>query len=160
MHLVIIGTPCDNETPAKIAQHTVNNKYIHISLKQAVEDIPIYLAVSDALVVPHASIRTAGTLDIAYLWYCYEKIVIVPDLPRFQDIFPSHAGLAYDPGSHLSFVQALQGAIYHRYRHTPEERSKLDMSRAWKQHAQRIQTLHGQLFQHRLYGGVSLPSTP
>jgi glycosyltransferase involved in cell wall biosynthesis len=147
LHLILVGTACDNYTSEKRLAQPNNDKHIHMIPRYENEDIAIYLAASDALVVPHTSIRAAGTLDMAYLWYSYEKIVVIPDLPRFQDVFPSHACLVYDSGSHLALVQALYDASYHTYRHTAEERNTLTVDKAWKRHAQRIQRLHKHLFQ-------------
>ena len=144
-YLIIIGSPCDNHASEKIAQQVTKHNHIHISPKQKTQAIPLYLAASDALVLPHTFSRSAGTLDMAYLWYCYEKVIIVPDLPRFQNIFPVYASLLYDPGNHSSLVQILQRAINHMYQHSLEKRERLDVDKAWQRHAQRIQALHKQL---------------
>ncbi len=134
--LALIGTPKDKKNPQKILKRAATNSAIHLFMQRRDEDMLAYVEAANAVVMPYFAARMAGVPELALLFYSYERLVVAADLPRFQDLLPSHACLLYDPTNRSALVQALLAALQKEYRHTSKEAAALDSGYGWQIYAQ------------------------
>jgi hypothetical protein len=96
-------------------------------------------------VQPHFALPQAGVLEIAVLALSYERVAIVPDLPRFQGQFPPDASIFYDPAQRSSLSQALYTAQARKYVLTPKGLAALDAEQSWRRYGQQLVEIYNQL---------------
>ena len=146
--LLLAGAIGDRGLRTRIMRLAAYNPAIHLSLTTPGRaEMPLYLGAADALVLPHGAIARAGILDTAMLALSYERIIVAPDLPRFQGMLPPTACLFYEPASHTSLVQALSQAPTHRYTLSSRDADALDASTGWSQYARRLMKVYHEVLQ-------------
>ncbi|GCE26983.1 hypothetical protein KDA_24670 [Dictyobacter alpinus] len=133
--LLLVGMPRDKKGVANIVKRAALNSSLHIFLEYRPEDLALYVAACDALVMPYCKVKSAGEPDIAMLFYSYERVVISPNLPRFHGLIPQHAGILYTPDNHSSLVQAFLLAPKRSFKHTEKEAAVLDYHHSWRNYA-------------------------
>jgi hypothetical protein len=136
--LVLVGTPRDKKSSQRILTRAALNPSLHVFLEYYEQDMPIYLGAANALVMPYSNVRSAGVADLAMLFYSYERLVIIPDLPRFHGLLPPYARLQFHPAHRTSLVQALLQAPSSEYHHTEKETTILNCIQGWKNYASHI----------------------
>ncbi|GCE19354.1 hypothetical protein KDK_31540 [Dictyobacter kobayashii] len=146
--LLLLGTPIDKTQSAKILKRAALNSAIHVFLEYQPADLAMYVAATNALVLPYATVRMAGVPELAMLFYSYERIVISPNLPRFHGLLPPHGGILYNPGSHTSLVQALLLAPKRTFKHTEKEAAMLHYQHGWRNYALLLLDTYKTLLSH------------
>ncbi len=146
--LLLAGAIVDSRLSTRILKLAAQNPAISLSLRTPGKaEIPLYLGAADALVLPHFAIAQAGRLDTAMLALSYERIIVAPDLPRFQGMLPPAACLFYNPASRDSLVQALSKAPSHHYSLKPQDADALDASAGWSEYARRLIKIYQEVLQ-------------
>ncbi|SRR5579884_1035106 len=146
--LLLAGAIRDSGLRTRILELAAHHPAIHLSLTTPGKaEMPLYLGAADALVLPHGAIARAGMLDTAMLALSYERIIVAPDLPRFQGMLPPAACLFYTPASHASLVQALSKALTHRYTLSSRDADVLEASNGWGQYARRLIKVYQEVLQ-------------
>lgn len=140
--LLLIGKPRDKKQAQKILKRAALNSAIHLCIEYDEAAMPLYLGACNALVMPHFAIKAVGMVDVAMLFYSYERIIILPDLPRLREQLPDHAAILYDPGSRNSLVRALLGALAHKYQHQEQEAAELTVDKGWRRYARLLLDLY------------------
>ncbi|GCF09882.1 glycosyltransferase family 2 protein [Dictyobacter arantiisoli] len=143
--LLLVGTPRDKKQALKLIQRAALNPALHTFVDYHEADLPLYLAATNALIMPYSTAKTAGMPAIAMLCYSYERLVISPNLPRLYGLLPPHAGLLYDPTQRSSLVQTLLLAPQRQYQHTLAESAALDYRQGWKTYAQHLSVSYQRL---------------
>jgi glycosyltransferase involved in cell wall biosynthesis len=133
--LLLVGTPKDKRKSSRLMKLAAFNPAIHLFLEYSRHNLPLYIAATNAAVMPYLATQTSGIPEMAMLLYSHARIVISPNLPRLHGILPPHAGILYTSGSHASLVRALLQATQKVYQHTPQEAVSLDYQQGWKDYA-------------------------
>lgn len=143
--LLILGKPGNTRRITRILKRASRHHAIHLALKASKEDIPLGIAAASALLIPHRAQPTAGMPEAAMLCYSYGRIVIAPDLPRFQGMFPPHAAFLFNPEDQETLINALLAARTHKHRLSTQEIETLNVEQSWKQYAHRVLAIYHQL---------------
>lgn len=143
--LLLVGSPRDRRQSTKILKRAAINSSIHLFMEEPDDNFSLYMGAADALVMPHFALPTAGVLEMAMSALSYERVVIVPDLPRFQGMLPSHASVLYTPANRTALAQALLKAQAHKYALTEKGVLALDAAKGWGKYAQRLSEIYKQL---------------
>jgi glycosyltransferase involved in cell wall biosynthesis len=143
--LLLIGVPPDKKRSQKILQRAAFNTAIHLFSSSRYEDLETYVGAANALVMPYSTNKTAGVTDTAILFYSYERLVIVPEIPRFYGLLPPYATIQYKSSSLTSLTQALLMAQSSEYRHTQQEKEALDGTRGWINYVRYMMDTYKQL---------------
>jgi glycosyltransferase involved in cell wall biosynthesis len=144
--LLLVGEPREKKYSHRLLKQAAINSAIHLFMEATTEDkLPLYIGAADALVQPHFALPQAGVLEIAILALSYERLAIVPDLPRFQGQFPPNASIFYDPAQRSSLSQALYTAQARKYVLTSKGLAALDAERSWRRYGQDLITIYKQL---------------
>ncbi len=144
--LLLVGCPVDAKMPARILKLAARNSCIHLHLAApGKEEIALYMAAANALVLPHLAIHSAGMLEMAMLALSYERVVIAPNLPRFRGMLPPRASLLYEAGSRDSLARSLIAAQTLAYSLTEQEALTLDAASGWGQYVQRLLKVYQEL---------------
>ena len=147
-HLLLAGALRDSPLRTRILKLAAHNPAIHLSmLTLGKAEMPFYIGAADAIVLPHYAIARAGMLETALLALSYERIIVAPDLPRFQGMLPPGPCLFYAPGNLASLTQALSKAPTHRYTLSPRDADALDASNGWNQYARRLIKVYQEVLQ-------------
>jgi len=143
-YLLLVGTPPDKQDT--LQQRVKGNKTILFFTKEPnQQDISLYMAASDAVVLPHFAQHTAGMLEIAMLALSFERRIVVPDLPRFRGMLPPRAIATYNPNSRASLMQALLEVQNSEFRLKVKDRKALEAKNGWNQYAQRFVEIYKQV---------------
>lgn len=134
-HLLLIGKVEKKRTVRKMRARVELNANVHMFPSWDEEDLAYAIEVADVLVLPHLAYRAAGVPEQAMLFYSYERIVVAPDLPRFQELLPLYASVLFDPSSQTSLTQALFVARTRSYHHTDQEARMLAYKQSWQGYA-------------------------
>lgn len=141
--LLLVGTAHD--TQHTFLQRVISNQNILLFPKEpGQQDMSLYMAASDAVVLPHFAQQTAGMLEIAMLALSFERRIVVPDLPRFRGMLPPRATAVYDPTHRSSLVHAMQEAQASEFRLKVKDRKTLEAETSWSQYAQRLVEIYKQ----------------
>lgn len=143
--LLLVGEPRAQKYSFSLLKQIAMNSSIHLFMQAAEEQLPLYLGASDALVLPHFAFPAAGVLATAVLALSYERVAVVPDLPRFRGLLPPYASTFYDPAHRSSLAQALHAAQACKYVLTPKGLATLDAERSWLRYAQQLVEIYKQL---------------
>lgn len=143
--LLLVGEPREQKYSFALLKQAALNSAIHLFMEEAEDKFPLYIGATDALVLPHFALPAAGILTTAVVALSYERVIIAPDLPRFQGQLPAHASVFYDPSSRSSLTQALYDAQSHKYILTPKGLTALDAERGWQQYGQQLVEIYKQL---------------
>jgi glycosyltransferase involved in cell wall biosynthesis len=143
--LLLVGEPRTQKYSFSLLKQIAMNSSIHLFMQAAEEQIPLYIGASDALVLPHFALPAAGVLATAVLALSYERVAVVPDLPRFRGLLPPYASVFYDPAHRSSLTQALHAAQKCKYVLTPKGLATLDAERSWLRYAQQLVEIYKQL---------------
>jgi glycosyltransferase involved in cell wall biosynthesis len=144
--LLLVGEPREKNYSHRLLKQAAINSAIHLFMETVTADkLPLFIGATDALVLPHFALPQAGVLEIAVLALSYERVVIVPDLPRFQGQLPPHASIFYDPAQRSSLSQALYAAQARKYVLTPKGLAALDAERSWQRYGQDLIAIYKQL---------------
>jgi glycosyltransferase involved in cell wall biosynthesis len=144
--LLLVGEPREKKYSHRLLKQAAINSAIHLFMEETTEDkLPLYIGAADALVQPHFALPQAGVLEIAVLALSYERVAIIPDLPRFQGQLPPHASIFYDPAQRSSLAQALYTAQARKYVLTAKGLASLDAERSWQRYGQALITIYKQL---------------
>jgi hypothetical protein len=112
-------------------------------------DLPTYVGACDALVLPHYGIHASGSIESACIFLSQERLVITPDLPRFNGLFPSHTNVPYIPGSKESLAEAMVQAQNMARTLSPKDFAPLDVHKSWETYTrQLLRIYHQQLGGH------------
>jgi hypothetical protein len=90
-----------------------------------------------------------GMLETVLLALSYERIVVVPDLPRFQGVLPPHASIFYDAHQQPDLVQALVKAQSPRCHLREKDLRSLDITPGWQQHGKHLLEIYRILLSQR-----------
>lgn len=144
--LLLIGSPRDKRLSTRILKLAAHHSSIHLHLADPTpEDIPLYLGAIDAVVLPHFTVQTAGSLETAMLALSYGRVVVAPNLPRFAGMLPPRASKLYEPASRASLSRALLDAQQLDYHLTEKEKVALDAESGWNQYAHRLLKVYREL---------------
>jgi glycosyltransferase involved in cell wall biosynthesis len=155
VQLLLIGMP-DNprkqekqEHWTKLLQQAALNPDVHIlpgisRTGEHREVIAYVLGAADAVVLPHLDHRKAGVLETALLAISYERLAIVPNLPRFKGMLHGQTCTVYEAGNRASLVKALQEAKSKRFRLTEKGKEVLDAQNGWRKLVQQIIEIYKQ----------------
>jgi glycosyltransferase involved in cell wall biosynthesis len=144
--LLLVGEPREKKYSHSLLKQAAINSAIHLFMETATDDkLPLYIGAADALVQPHLALAQAGVLEIAVLALSYERLAIVPDLPRFQGQFPPNASIFYDPAQRSSLSLALYTAQARKYVLTPKGLAALDAERSWRRYGRDLIAIYKQL---------------
>jgi glycosyltransferase involved in cell wall biosynthesis len=138
LQLLLVGSPKDRKVAHHILQRAALDSAIHLFLEFAEQDLPLFMGAADTVVFPHFAVPSVGMLETVLLSLSYERIVVVPDLPRFQGVLPPHASVLYNPNSRADLVQALVKAQSPRCHLREKDLRALDVSPGWLQHSRRL----------------------
>ncbi len=157
--LLLVGSPTDKKMATHVLKLAALNSAIHLyGRTPRKEDIPLYMGAADAIVLPHFAMQVAGVLETAVLAISYERVVIAPRLPRFQDMLPPRTHVLYDPISRESLVRALVKAQKLTYHLSEKEAATLDAESSWGQYAQRLLKIYKQLLKGQAgFSGAASP---
>jgi glycosyltransferase involved in cell wall biosynthesis len=136
--LLLLGMPRDKKLSSKLMRRAAFNSAIHLFLAAPPHDMSLYIAATNAAVMPYSTVERAGIPEIIMLFYSYERMVISPNLPRLHGLLPPHAGILYTSSSHVSLVQALLKATQRSYQHTPQEAASLNYQPGWKSYVRHL----------------------
>ncbi len=151
LQLLLAGAIEDSQLGARLLGLAAQNPAITLSLRTPGRaEMPLYLGAADAVVLPHCAIAQAGSLDTAMLALSYERIIIAPDLPRFQGMLPPAACLFYTPTSRESLAQALRKAPTRHYSLQPQDAAALDASTGWSEYATRLIKIYQEILRSGL----------
>jgi hypothetical protein len=141
--LLLVGLPASKRSPIRILKLAALNPSIHLSMATSCkEDMPLYMGAGDVVVLPHFAKKTAGMLEMAMLAFSYERVVVIPSLPRFRSMLPSRASILYDPANRLSLVHALFRAQTSSYHLNEKETAFLEAESGWREYAQYVLKLY------------------
>jgi glycosyltransferase involved in cell wall biosynthesis len=143
--LLLVGEPYEKKYSHSLLKLVAINPSIHLFMEEAEEKLALYIGAADAFVLPHFALPAAGVLETAVLALSYERVVIVPDLPRFQGLLPPYASVFYDPSKRSSLAEALHAAQFRKYVLTSKGLATLDAERSWKQYGQKLVKIYKQL---------------
>lgn len=143
--LVLVGMPSGKRLSQQILQQAAYNSTLHLFVQYQQENLATYVAATDALVMPYCTVKSAGLAELAMLFYSYERLLIVPDLPRFYGLLPPYAKLQYIPSNVLSLAQALLTAQKSTYQHTERETLALNGERGWSNYVKHMMDIYKQL---------------
>lgn len=143
--LLLVGEPRAQKYSFSLLKQIAMNSSIHLFMQGAEEQIPLYLGASNALVLPHFAFPTSGVLATAVLALSYERVAVVPDLPRFRGLLPPHASVFYDPARRSSLSQALHAAQECKFVLTPKGLATLNAEQSWLRYAQQLVEIYKQL---------------
>lgn len=143
--LLLVGMPHGKALSTKIMRQAAFNSAIHIFVQYHQADLVTYIAAANALVMPYLAIKAAGVIDLAMLFYSYERIVIAPELPRFYGVLPPYARIQYKPSSTSELAQALATAQHSTYQHTTRESLALNSDRGWAHYVNHMMDAYKQL---------------
>ncbi len=138
LQLLLVGSPKDRKIAHHILERAALDSAIHLFLEFSEQDLPLFMGAADAVIFPHFAVSSVGILEIVLLSLSYERIVVVPDLPRFQGVLPPHASVPYNPNSRADLVQALVKAQSPRCHLREKDLRALDISPGWAQHSERL----------------------
>lgn len=136
--LLLVGQPRDTKEIHTVLQRAAHDSAIHVFVEYHEEDIPLYIGAADALVMPHLALQTAGVVETALLFHAYERVVIVPDLPRFRGILPENSSVTYDASSRSSLIKALIDAPTYKFHLKKKDLLALDARNGWQHYATRL----------------------
>ncbi|MBA2392286.1 MAG: glycosyltransferase [Ktedonobacteraceae bacterium] len=145
LQLLLVGSPKDRKIAHHILERAAMDSAIHLFLEFTEQDLPLFMGASDAVVFPHFAIPAVGMLEMVLLSLSYERIVVVPDLPRFQGVLPPHASIFYNPDSRAGLVQALVKAQSPRSHLREKDLRALDVSPGWQHHSERLLDIYRML---------------
>jgi GT2 family glycosyltransferase len=145
LQLLLIGSPRDKKHSLKLLRRAASNSAIHLFMDIPEEKAALYVEAADAVVQPHFALPMAGTLQTTLFALSYERIVIVPELPRFQGLLPPYASIFYTPNSRTSLTLALLTAQTRRYTLTEKGLAALDARNGWKKYAHRLTEIYKEL---------------
>jgi len=146
--LLLVGSPADKRVAKRVLKLAALNSTIHLSsATPCKENMPLYMGAADVLVLPHFAVQAAGNLGTACLGLSFERVVVVPNLPRFRDMLLPRASILYDPTNWSSLVRALDNAQRRKYHLNEKESAALDAERSWNQYAQRLLKIYQMLEQ-------------
>jgi len=138
LQLLLVGSPKDRKIAHHILERAAMDSTIHLFLDFSEQDLALFMGAADIVVFPHFAVSSVGMLEIVLLSLSYERIVVVPDLPRFQGVLPPHASVLYNPNSRAELVQALVKAQSPRCHLREKDLRALDVSPGWAQHSERL----------------------
>jgi glycosyltransferase involved in cell wall biosynthesis len=147
LQLLLVGSPGDRQPARQVLKQAALNSAIHLFPEFCAKDLSLYLGAAHAVVLPHFACPQAGVLATALLALSCERVVVAPDLPRFQGILPSSASILYDAASRSSLVQALVKAQSSRYHLREKDRRTLDATTGWQTHAERLLEIYRYLLE-------------
>jgi len=142
---LLVGEPRAQKYSFSLLKRIALNSSIHLFMQSAEEQISLYIGASDALVLPHFALPAAGVLATAVLALSYERVAVVPDLPRFRGLLPPYASVFYNPSNRSSLAQALHSAQECKYVLTPKGLATLDAEQSWLRYAQQLVEIYKQL---------------
>jgi len=143
-HLLLVGDIHDRHH--NLLQQATQHSTIHLFTEQVTgENLPLYLGVANAVVLPHFAQHAAGTLEPAMLALSYERPVIAPDLPRFRGMFFPRASTLYTPGSSASLTQALHVIQTKEFQLRSKDKKMFHAEESWKEYARRVTEVYKQL---------------
>jgi GT2 family glycosyltransferase len=138
LQLLLVGSPKDKKIAHHILKRAALDSTIHVFLEPDEQDLPLFMSAAHTVVFPHFALPTVGILETVILSLSYERIVVVPDLPRFQGVLPPHASILYDANSRADLVQALVKAQSPRCHLREKDLRALDVWPGWLQHGRRL----------------------
>jgi glycosyltransferase involved in cell wall biosynthesis len=146
VQLLIVGDPADKERSSRILKLATRDPQVHLYAEKFNEsDLPLYMGASDAQVLPHLAVHTAGQLEIASLAISHGLLVIAPDLPRFSGMLPPRASLPYVPGSRESLAEALIRVQQMHFSLSEEEDLALDAELSWSKYTEELLNVYHEL---------------
>jgi GT2 family glycosyltransferase len=143
--LILLGVPPDKKRSQKMLQRAASNTAIHLFSSYRQEDMATYVGAANALVLPYHTRKTAGVIDTALLFYSYERLIIVPEIPRFYSLLPPYVTIQYKFSSLTSLIQALLTAQRSEYKHTQREAAALDCTEGWIHYVRHMMDMYKQL---------------
>ncbi len=149
LQLLLVGSPADRQPARQVLKLAALNSDIHLFPEFCAQDLSLYLGAAHAVVLPHFACPQAGLLATALLALSFERVVVAPDLPRFQGVLPSSCSILYDAASRWSLVQALVKAQSSRYHLREKDRRALDATTGWQTHAERLLEIYRYLLEQQ-----------
>lgn len=147
--LLLVGDPVDSTFSPRILRLLARDTRIYTCSERFQEsDFPLYMSACDVLVLPHLAAHNAGAPVHASLGLSCERLVIVPDLPRFRGILPPRASVPYFPGSRESLAEAMVKTQQMAFTLSPEEETALDVRQSWDAYARRLVQIYRNLLGH------------
>ncbi len=138
LQLLLVGSPEKRHVAQHILQRAAMDSSIHLFLQPDEKELPLFMGAAHSVVFPYFALSAVGMLETVLLALSYERIVVVPDLPRFQGVLPPHASIFYDPHKQSDLVQALVKAQSPRCHLREKDLRALDITPGWQQHARRL----------------------
>ncbi len=138
LQLLLVGSPKKRKVAQHILQRAAMDFAIHLFLEPDEEELPLFMGAAHSVVFPYFALSSVGMLETALLALSYERIVVVPDLPRFQGVLPPHASIFYDAHKQSDLVQALVKAQSPRCHFREKDLRALDVTPGWQQHGKRL----------------------
>jgi hypothetical protein len=145
--LLIAGRPRSQRIVHRLVHRAAFTPGLHLCIGERMDDLAWYVGATDALVQPYCGGQNVGVLDLAVLFYSYERVVIAPDTPRLQGMLPAPACLLYDPASMEALVSALLNAPGSTHRLKEKETAALNVMQGWGQYAKRLLELYKPLLE-------------
>ncbi|MDQ2885868.1 MAG: glycosyltransferase [Chloroflexota bacterium] len=147
LQLLLVGSPADRQPARQVLKQAALNSAIHLFPECYAQDLSLYLGAAHVVVLPHFAYPQAGVLATALLALSCERVVVAPDLPRFQGVLPSSASILYDAASRSSLVQALVKAQSSRYHLREKDCRALDATTGWQTHTERLLEIYRYLLE-------------
>ncbi len=144
--LLLVGIPRDTPQATQMLRRVALNPAVHLFFKAVTaDDMPLYMGAAHVVVQPYATLQQAGAPELAMLALSYERVVVVPRLPRFDGVLLPNGSIFFDAGSRTSLAQALRKAQSYRYQISAQDALYLDAHEGWKRHVQRLKDFYLQL---------------
>ncbi len=144
--LILVGRPRDAPQATQMLKRVALNSAVHLFLRDPeAGDIALYMGAAHAVVLPYGALQQAGSLELATLALSYERVVVVPRLPRLHGMLPAQASIYFEAGSRASLTQALLKAHTTSYQPGIQDALLLDAQEGWKRQAQRLKDFYQQL---------------
>jgi GT2 family glycosyltransferase len=145
LQLLLVGSPKKRKVAQLVLQRAAMDSAIHLFLEPGEEELPLFMGAAHSVVFPYFALPSVGMLETVLLALSYERIVVVPDLPRFQGVLPPHASIFYDAHRQSDLVQALVKAQSPRCHLREKDLRALDVTPGWQQHSRRLLEIYRSL---------------
>ncbi len=149
LQLLLIGSPGDKQVARQVLKQAALNSAVHLFPEACDKDLPFFRGAAQVVVLPHFACSSAGVLATALLALSYDRVVVVPALPRFQSVLPSHSSVFYNAANRSSLVQALVKAQSPRYHLRARDRAALDAATSWQSHAKCLLEIYRSLLEQQ-----------
>jgi glycosyltransferase involved in cell wall biosynthesis len=135
IEMLLVGRPAEGDLTPRIMKLVARNSQVRVHMAPFdPADLPMYMGACNAQVLPHLAVHTAGSVENASLALSYDRLVIVPDLPRFSGMLPPRANVPYIAASRESLAEALVKAQEMTFTLREEEYAALDARRSWEEY--------------------------